>query len=74
MAEFEQQLIRERSMAGVAAARAQGRRGGQPVVMTPDKIKAARQMYESRDYTVAAIAAIARRVTRRHLQPPRRDR
>ena len=57
IAEFERQLITERSLAGLAAARARGRTGGRPVLMTADKVKAARQMYESREWTVAAIAA-----------------
>ena len=34
--------------AGFAAARARGRKGGRPPVMTPDKVKVARQMYEAR--------------------------
>jgi DNA invertase Pin-like site-specific DNA recombinase len=56
IAEFERDLIRDRTLAGLAAARARGRHGGRPTVMTPDKVKAARQMYESKQYTVAAIA------------------
>jgi DNA invertase Pin-like site-specific DNA recombinase len=56
LAEFERDLIRERTRAGLAAARARGRRGGRPMVMTPDKIAVAREMYGSRRYTVAAIA------------------
>lgn len=56
LAEFERALIRERTLAGLQAARARGRRGGRPTVMTPDKVRAARQMYDSRDYTLDAIA------------------
>jgi hypothetical protein len=44
LAEFERDLIRERTHAGLAAARARGRRGGRPSVMTADKVAAARQM------------------------------
>ena len=57
LAEFERDLIRERTQAGLAAARARGRHGGRPSVMTPAKAKVARQMYDSREHTVSAIAA-----------------
>jgi DNA invertase Pin-like site-specific DNA recombinase len=38
---LERDIIHERTMAGLAAARAQGRNGGRPVVMNADKIAAA---------------------------------
>lgn len=56
IAECERQLEQERSAARHAAARALGRLGGRPTVMTTDMIRAARQMYDSKEYTVAAIA------------------
>lgn len=43
VAEFEQQLIRERTMAGLEAAR-RSRTGGRPSVMTPRRLEAARLM------------------------------
>ena len=58
LAEFERELIRERTAAGLAAARARGRSGGRPRVMTPEKLAVARQMYDSRGHTLAAIAAV----------------
>ena len=70
LAEFERDLIRERTNAGLAAARARGRKGGRPTVMTPHKIRLAREMYGSRQYTVAAIAAalgVSRGSIYRHL-------
>jgi DNA invertase Pin-like site-specific DNA recombinase len=57
LAEFERDLIRERMVAGLAAARARGRYGGRPSVMTAHKLQVAQQMYASGQYTVAAIAA-----------------
>ena len=57
LAEFERDLIRERTAAGLAAARARGRHGGRPSVMTTHKVQVAREMYRSGQYTVAAIAA-----------------
>ncbi|PZS12457.1 MAG: hypothetical protein DLM64_04845 [Solirubrobacterales bacterium] len=58
LAEFERELIRERTNAGLAAARARGRHGGRPAVMTAEKTTIARQMYDSREHTVAAIARL----------------
>jgi DNA invertase Pin-like site-specific DNA recombinase len=66
LAEFE----RERTSAGLAAARARGRRGGRPSVMTAHKLQAAQQMYRSGQYTVAAIAhtlGVSRASIYRHL-------
>jgi DNA invertase Pin-like site-specific DNA recombinase len=57
LAEFERDLIRQRTQAGLAAARARGRLGGRPSALTAEKAKLARRMYESRDYPVATIAA-----------------
>lgn len=57
LAEFERDLIRERTAAGLAAARARGRHGGRPSVMTAHKLQAAQQMYRSGQYTVAEIAS-----------------
>ncbi len=41
-AELERDIIHERTMAGLVAARAQGRNGGRPTVMDEDKLAAAR--------------------------------
>jgi DNA invertase Pin-like site-specific DNA recombinase len=41
LAEFERDLIHERTMAGLAAARARGRSGGRPRIMTKLKLKVA---------------------------------
>jgi DNA invertase Pin-like site-specific DNA recombinase len=57
LAEFEADLIRERTVAGLAAARARGRTGGRPAVMTPAKLEVARQMHSSKQHTMATIAA-----------------
>jgi DNA invertase Pin-like site-specific DNA recombinase len=72
LAEFERDLIRERTMAGLAAARARGRVGGRPPKMTPDKVKVAREMYASRQYAVEAIAktlGVSRKTIYRSLAP-----
>ncbi len=56
LAEFERDLIRERTMAGLAAARARGRTGGRPTVWTPEKRAAAKAMHEAGEHDVATIA------------------
>ena len=58
LAEFERDLIRERTQAGLAAARARGRVGGRPTVWTDAKLKTARSMRASGDYDVASIAKV----------------
>lgn len=56
LAEFEHQLIVERTRAGLAAARARGRTGGRPRSMSDDQVRVARQMHDSREYSSQAIA------------------
>src|SRR4051812_11398423 len=58
LAEFERDLIRERTRAGLSAARARGRTGGRPSVWTPDKLKAARQLRAEGEYDVTTIARV----------------
>jgi DNA invertase Pin-like site-specific DNA recombinase len=73
LAEFERDLIRERTAAGLAAARARGRRGGRPSVLTAQKAKVAQEMYASGQYTVATIAktlGVSRASIYRHLVSP----
>ena len=76
LAEFERELLRERTMAGLEAARARGRTGGRKSVMTPEKLEIARQMYDSKEHTVERIAStvgVSRKTIYRHLSPPRSD-
>ncbi|TQF74112.1 recombinase family protein [Rhodococcus spelaei] len=47
LAQFERELVRERTMAGLEAARARGRVGGQPTKITPEKARAIKQMLEA---------------------------
>jgi len=58
LAEFERDLIRERTLAGLAAARARGRVGGRPTVWTPAKLSTAKAMQASGDYDVSSIAKV----------------
>lgn len=58
LAEFERELARERTMAGLAAARARGRNGGRPPAMTPAKLTAARALLDAGSAPAAAAAAV----------------
>ncbi len=72
LAEFERDLIKERTSAGLAAARARGRMGGRKPSLTPKKVKVARRMYADGDSTVAEIAkvlGVSRATIYRHLDP-----
>jgi DNA invertase Pin-like site-specific DNA recombinase len=75
LAEFERDLIRERTTAGLAAARARGRHGGRPSVLTGHKAQVAQEMYRSGQYTVSTIATtlgVSRASIYRHLAITRR--
>lgn len=57
LAQFERDLIRERTMAGLTAARARGRKGGRPYKLSDKDVAMVRQLYDSRTVTVKEIAA-----------------
>jgi DNA invertase Pin-like site-specific DNA recombinase len=76
IAEFEHALMSERTMDGLAAARARGRTGGQKPKLGPRQVKLAREMYDETDedgkrkHTVLQIAAefgVSRPTIYRHL-------
>ena len=56
MAQFERDLIRERTRAGLTAARARGRKGGRPAKLAPDQIRAIQSLYTSQTPTVTQMA------------------
>jgi DNA invertase Pin-like site-specific DNA recombinase len=55
LAEFERELIRERTIAGLSSARARGRNGGRPYTMTPAKLRLAQAAMAKRDSTVGDL-------------------
>jgi DNA invertase Pin-like site-specific DNA recombinase len=70
MAEFERSLIKDRTRAGLDAARAQGRTGGRPAVMDADKLAAAKARRKNGE-SVTAIAralGISRATLYRHIE------
>lgn len=52
LAEFERDLIRERTKAGLAAARARGRRGGRRNLLNGKKLELARQLRADRSMSI----------------------
>ena len=55
LAEFERDVIRERTMAGLEAARARGRKGGRKPSLTPSKLRQAQAAMSHRDTSVADL-------------------
>ena len=57
LAEFERNLIRERTHAGLQAARTRGRNGGRPKKLSTDKAKMAIQLYEGKLHSIKQICS-----------------
>jgi DNA invertase Pin-like site-specific DNA recombinase len=55
LAEFEREIIRERTRAGLTAARARGRKGGRPKALTPKTAQQAKTLYNSRKDSIDEI-------------------
>jgi DNA invertase Pin-like site-specific DNA recombinase len=58
LAEFERDIIRERTQAGLTAARARGRLGGRPkakALNTPKKVAMAQRLYNDKNNTINEI-------------------
>jgi len=60
LAEFERDLIRERTLAGLKAARARGRLGGRRRSMTPEKVKLASRLMQDPAVSVNEICRTLR--------------
>ncbi len=55
ISEFERDLIRERTISGIKAARARGRLGGRPKKLTPETIKMAKQLHANKELKIKDI-------------------
>jgi DNA invertase Pin-like site-specific DNA recombinase len=55
LAEFERDIIRERTQAGLSAARARGRKGGRPKALTPRKAEQAKTLYNDKNRSIDEI-------------------
>ena len=58
LAQFERDLVIERTTAGLAAARARGRVGGRPRKLTAQQTATARSLYEAKTMTVTDIGRV----------------
>jgi DNA invertase Pin-like site-specific DNA recombinase len=55
LAEFERNLVRERTQAGLTAARARGRKGGRPKLLDPARRQLAVKLYAEKQHTIGEI-------------------
>lgn len=72
LAEFERELISERTKAGLDSARARGRTGGRPYKMTPAKVRLAMASMGQPETSVAALCKeleVTRQTLYRHVSP-----
>ena len=72
LAEFERELIKERTVAGLASARARGRHGGRPFKMTTAKLRlamAAMGQPETKVSDLCEELGITRQTLYRHISP-----
>ncbi|MFJ6378036.1 recombinase family protein [Pseudarthrobacter oxydans] len=72
LAEFERELISERTLAGLASARARGRNGGRPYKMTAAKVRLAMASMGRPGTKVSELCAelgITRQTLYRHVSP-----
>ncbi len=70
-AELERNLIRERTRAGLEAARARGRKGGRPKAIDPKTFEIALQLYNEKNISVGDMCkrlGIVKRTFYRHLE------
>src|SRR5690606_19488283 len=58
MAEFEKNLIQERTQAGLAAARARGRVGGRPKGLSEDKRRLVVKLYNEKQHSIDQLCAM----------------
>jgi DNA invertase Pin-like site-specific DNA recombinase len=74
LAEFERSIIRERTTAGLVAARARGRVGGRPPALSENDLRVAQTLLKDGQLTVAEIAErlrVAPSTLYKHLPRPR---
>jgi DNA invertase Pin-like site-specific DNA recombinase len=55
LAEFERDIIKERTQAGLTAARARGRKGGRPKALTPKTARQLQTLYNDKNHTIDEI-------------------
>lgn len=58
LSEFERNLIRDRTQAGLAAAKARGRTGGRPKSLTSEQRKLLVKLYKSKQHSISEICEL----------------
>ena len=58
LAEFEREIIRERTMAGLESAKARGRHGGRPRALDEGRTKLARRLKEEGEHSIEEICSM----------------
>ncbi len=72
LAEFERELIRERTIAGLNAARARGKKGGRKHNLTKGQVRLAQASMQSRDTSVSELCqelGVSRQTLYRYVGP-----
>jgi len=72
LSEFEREMIKERTLAGMASARARGRKGGRPYKMTPAKLRlamASMGQVETKIIPLCEELGITKQTLYRHISP-----
>ena len=72
LAEFERELIRERTQAGLEAARKRGRVGGRPRAMSEEDVEIAQSLVKSGDVPIKQICetvGVSRSTLYRYISP-----
>jgi len=72
LSEFERELIRERTMAGLAAARARGRNGGRKFALTKSQLRLAQVSMSNRDTKISEFCkeiGVTRSTLYRYISP-----
>ncbi len=72
VAEFERDLVRERTIAGLEAARARGRQGGRPKAFNKKKLQLASKLLRSKELTIPEVCqavGVGRTTLYRYLKP-----
>jgi DNA invertase Pin-like site-specific DNA recombinase len=58
ISEFEREIIRERTQAGLSAARARGKKGGRRKVVTPQKMAMAKALAADPNRTISEVCEV----------------
>ena len=77
LAQFERNLIRERTRAGLASARARGRKGGRPPKLGPKELREIRALLRDPEVTISSVAkryGVSRVTLYAHLNAPAKGR